>query len=270
MSDNLEFQIIYPKIVVYNNVFEDCDKFLETAKNCEIWQDWYTFGTMMALQESPFKFDKFPTKEEYINARSWEYNTDNNKKRAMLTKEIGEIFYDVTNHFLKLYPEEDLPNYVKNPASVNKYIDNAGISQNYAMNYHTDFIHEERDWASEKFGITTTFYLNDNYENGEICFKIGDHYISHKPKKGDVIVFPSKRPYLHAVRKATGADRYMIRSFWQYYYEGTLEWQDSIKKYGKEAWMEMEKDRIKQERDSLNYNIEDHHQFFGKDNGLYK
>ena len=118
--------------------------------------------------------------------------------------------------------------------------------------------------------ISMSFYLNDNYENGEICFKIKNHYISHKPKKGDVIVFPSKSPYFHAVRKASGSDRYMIRSFWQYDYSGSDEWLKNQKKHGKEEWYKMEKDRIKKERDYLTYSAERLHKFFGKDNGVYK
>ena len=270
MSNSLQFEIIYPKILVYKNVFKDCDLFLENAKKCKDWEKWYSFGTMLALKEQSLKFNNFPTKEEYVNSRKFNLDTDNDKLLTDLTKEVGEIFYDVTSHFLKLYPEESLSNYVKNSASVNKYLDNQGITKNYAMTYHTDFIYEERDWNSEKFGITTTFYLNDNYENGEICFKIKNHYISHKPKKGDVIVFPSKSPYFHAVRKASGSDRYMIRSFWQYDYSGSDEWLKNQKKHGKEEWYKMEKDRIKKERDYLTYSAERLHKFFGKDNGVYK
>lgn len=33
MTKELEFEIIYPKIIVYKNVFNDVDKFLEQSKN---------------------------------------------------------------------------------------------------------------------------------------------------------------------------------------------------------------------------------------------
>jgi hypothetical protein len=269
MTKPLEFITIYPKINVYRNVFNNVDDFLENAKKAEIWSQWYTFGEMLALQEDKTKFDKFPTKEEFNSARHWFEGTDAEKLRGKLTKEVGEIFYDVTKHYIDMYPETSLLNWVKQSGSINKYFNDFGISENYSMNYHTDFIEPEKQMPGDKFGITTTFYLNDDYKNGEICFGINDEFISHKPKKGDVIVFPSREPYHHAVRKSFGNDRYMIRSFWQYEYEGSEEWLKNQEKYGKEEWSKIEEERIKKERFTSQLNAEDCHKFFGKDNGLY-
>lgn len=270
MSKNLEFITIYPKINVYRNLFKDVDEFLENAKKAEPWEGWYTFGEMLALQENQMKFDKFPTREEFISNRFLYKETPSDILRAKLTIEVGEIFYDVTSHYVDMYPDINLLNWVKNPGSINKYFDGSSISENYSMNYHTDYVQPESEVPGYKFGITTTFYINDDYKDGEICFVINDHYISHKPKKGDVIVFPSEHPYYHAVRKSTGTDRYMIRSFWQYYYPGSNEWLKNEETYGKEKWAKMEEERIKKERFSSQYNAEDLHKFLGKDNGLYQ
>jgi hypothetical protein len=270
MNKELEFIEIYPKINVYRNVFNNVDDFLEKSKQCIGWEQWYTFGEMLPLQEAPIKFDKFPTREEYIKSRSWQENTPNDDILSKLTKELGEIFYDVTNHFLNMHKDIDFPNWVKNSASVNRYLNGSGISDNYAMNYHTDYVQNEKDIPGVKFGLTTTFYLNDDYQDGEICFKIDDKYISHKPQKGDVIVFPSVPPYYHGVRKANGNDRYMIRSFWQFDYEGSPEWIENEKKFGKETWIQMEEERVKEERFMNQLHGEYHHEFFGKDNEQYK
>lgn len=269
MSKNIEYIEIYPKIIVYRNVFEDPDLFLKKSLECDGWEEWYTFGTMLSLQESPISFKNFPTKEEYDNARAWDLGDNNSVLRGELCKELGDIFYNVTNDYIEKYPDESLQNWIKNSASVNKYFADASISENYAMNYHTDFIQPLKDNPGIKFGITTTFYLNDDYENGEICFKINDDYVSHKPKAGDVIVFPSTHPYYHAVRKNTGNDRYMIRSFWQFEYSGSKEWLDNEKKYGPEVWEEMEKERYKIEKFNGQFQAEELHVNFGKDNGKY-
>ena len=53
------------KIIIYKNVFKDVDMFLENAKSCTTWEKWYTFGTVLPLQEFPLKVNNFPTKEEY-------------------------------------------------------------------------------------------------------------------------------------------------------------------------------------------------------------
>lgn len=272
MSKNLKFITIYPKINVYRNVFKDVDLFLQKAKQLESWESWYTFGKMISLGEHFLEFDKFPTRDEFVNSRKWEIDANSleHSINKELCIEVGEIFYDVTSHFLNMYPDTALPNYRKQSASINKYIkDGGGVSENYSMNYHTDFVQTEKDSPGHKFGITTTFYLNDDYQNGEICFNINDHFISHKPQKGDVIVFPSRSPYYHGVRKSFGNDRYMIRSFWQYEYEGSKEWNDNEKKYGKEVWLEMEKERIKNERFESQIDSESVHKFIGRDNGKY-
>jgi signal peptidase I len=269
MNKDLKFITLYPKVHMYKNVFKNVDDFLENAKKCENWEQWYTFGNLLALQESPIKFNNFPTKEEYIKSRSWQSQNKNDELRNQLTKEVGEIFYDVTNDFLSHYPEIQFSNWIKNPASINRYIDGAGVSDNYAMNYHTDFVQSEKDNPGIKFALTTTFYLNDTYDNGEICFKVNDEYISYKPEKGDVIVFPSSPPYYHAVRKATGSDRYMIRSFWQFDYDGSLEWLENEKKYGKDEWNKIEEERIKNNKFINQLDAEPLHKFLGKDNGVY-
>lgn len=272
MSQPLEFITIYPKINVYRNVFNDVDNFLEKAKELKDWESWYTFGEMISLKEIFLKFDKFPTKQEFINSRKWNNEENNIEKKinGILSEEVGNIFYDVTNHFLNMYPETSLPNYTKQSASINRYINGGeGVSKNYFMNYHTDFVQAEKNMPGNKYGITTTFYLNDDYEGGEICFKINDEFISHKPQKGDVIVFPSNPPYYHGVKKSFRNDRYMIRCFWQYEYAGAEEWLNNEKKYGKELWSKMEEERIKEERFENQVYSESVHDLFGKDNGKY-
>lgn len=271
MNNTLEFITIYPKINVYKNVFKDVDDFLKKAKSLEKWEPWYTFGDMISLRENFLKFDNFPNKEEYINYKKLEFNKYSKEEitNNILSKEVSEIFYEVTKHFLEMHPDSSLTNYAKQSASINRYASGAGVSENYAMNYHTDFVKTEKDSPGYKFGITTTFYLNDNYKNGEICFKINDEYISYKPESGDVIVFPSGEPYMHAVRKAYGEDRYMIRSFWQFYYSGSKKWLENEILYGKEVWEKMENERIKKERFTNQINGESVNNFYSKDNEKY-
>lgn len=265
MSDELEFEIIYPKVYIYRNTFKDVNKFLESAKVQEGWEKWYTFGSMLSLMEKRIKFDHFPTKEEYDAERAW----GPIGPQSDLTQEVGEIFHRVTNHYLSQNPDVGLPNYTKGSASINIYENDGGVSEHYAMNYHTDYVVPLMANPGIKFGITTTFYLNDDYEGGEICFKVGDHYISHKPKAGDVIVFPSRDPYMHAVRKSFGPRRYMIRCFWEFEDEGSPEWHANKEKFGEETWAEMEKARFKEQIFDAQVHAEAVHEFFGRDNGKY-
>ena len=265
MTD-INFEIIYPGIYVYKNTFKNVGLFLEDAKELQDWQDWYTFGKMQALQIPPLHVpeETFPSIESFYSGDRNPYLATGDlghihENEFFMVKEIEDIFYAVTSHFVN---QENITssNWYKNSPSINRYIADNGISENYAMNLHTDFVQTERDWPGKKYLITTTYYLNDNYEGGEIVFKINDNYITYKPKAGDVIVFRSSDPYYHGVKKPLGADRYMIRNFWEYLYDGSPEWLENEKKYGKDKWMEMEQERIKVDRHKHSFEIEALHE----------
>lgn len=52
------------------------------------------------------------------------------------------------------------------------------------------------------------FYLNDDYEGGEIFADIHGEYFTYKPKKGDLVYFMSYHP--HGVNKVTKGTRYFF------------------------------------------------------------
>jgi hypothetical protein len=256
---SIEYVEIYPKIHVYKNVFKDAKDFLNKALELDGWEGWYSFGRMRSLQIDTMEYKNFPTKDEYI------ISTHKTGIERELTLEIESIFYDVTSHYVNMH-NISLDNWVHHSPVINEYIPGGGISDHYAMNYHTDYIPFEAENPGLKFGITNTFYLNDDYEEGEICFKIGEDYISYKPEAGDAMCFPSTRPYLHGVAKAVNGYRYIGRTFWQYKYNGSEEWLKNEEKYGKEVWAEMEKERISQERMKTYTSAEDLHDLKGRDN----
>jgi hypothetical protein len=79
-------------------------------------------------------------------------------------------------------------------------------------------------------------YLNDNYEGGEISFKMSDYEDNNmleiidfdyeiaknknqidfgvKPSAGSVIIFPSSAPYYHIAHTVKSGSKYMIPSHW--------------------------------------------------------
>jgi len=59
--------------------------------------------------------------------------------------------------------------------------------------------------------ISTIFYLNDNYEGGELHFKNFD--VKIKPESGDMVVFPSSYVFSHFVTEVTKGTRYSIASW---------------------------------------------------------
>jgi len=55
--------------------------------------------------------------------------------------------------------------------------------------------------------VSLLFYLNSDFEGGELDFK----FMLHQPKKGDIIIFPSK--YEHRVLPIKEGVRYCINAF---------------------------------------------------------
>lgn len=58
------------------------------------------------------------------------------------------------------------------------------------------------------------YYLNDNYEGGEIYFP--NQNIEIKPKPNTLVFFPGTLEFLHGVRPVTNGTRYTLTSFWTY------------------------------------------------------
>jgi len=69
------------------------------------------------------------------------------------------------------------------------------FEKNYSMNKHVD--------TAGDFAVI--YYINDNYEGGEINFPW--HNLTVKPKANSFILFPSNEHYLHEVL-TNSADRY--------------------------------------------------------------
>ena len=106
--------------------------------------------------------------------------------------------------------------------------------------------------------MSSIFYLNDDYEGGGLSFleEESGEVIHYKPKAGDVVVFPSGDPitgasrYFHGVDKISSGDKYLVRTFWQYQYDGSEYWHEGFKKYGKEEWQAIRKLEIRASLDS--------------------
>ncbi len=59
--------------------------------------------------------------------------------------------------------------------------------------------------------MSTIFYMNDDYEGGEIKFPRFD--VTHKPEKNELIIFPSTYMYNHSVHPVTSGTRYAVVSW---------------------------------------------------------
>jgi hypothetical protein len=235
---------LYPKILVFRNALKNTEDFLNeillSEKYVDPWHQWYTLGNQTLFKKYPnFIFSSFPSDKEWKNS----CNLSDNE----FAKNVANIFYECTKIYVDKYNIK-IDNWNHgNPTICSHYPKEADSI--LAMQYHTDFIISQTNNPGYKHSITCNLYINDDYEGGEVIYKIfkdENNYdeIKYKPKSGDAVVFLSTPPYFHGVRKNQIKDKYFIRMFWGYDYRGSEEWLQNQDKYGKEVWERMEKERV--------------------------
>ena len=62
------------------------------------------------------------------------------------------------------------------------------------------------------YDLGTVFYLNDDYEGGELYFPLQG--IGFKPKRGAAYFFPGDKNFIHGVTPVTSGCRYTAPFFW--------------------------------------------------------
>lgn len=62
------------------------------------------------------------------------------------------------------------------------------------------------------YDLAGLFYINDDYEGGELYFPNQD--IEFKPKSGSAHFFPGDMNYIHGVKEITSGVRYTVPFFW--------------------------------------------------------
>lgn len=256
IDNSIDIVKLEKNIWVYKNLFNDVDKTLEYFINNNHWFKWYTFGDQSCSNFiEATRFESFPTQSEWNSCvNNLTTNIEkirNNRFPSEYDLEMVDIFYKTTKNYVDNH-KVNTKNWKIFPPMICKYNSNSGSGKTYAMAYHTDYQQEKPEEPGDKFILTCNMYLNDNYDSGEIKFKIFDDNsqptrITYKPEAGDVIVFPSTPPYYHGVNKTYNGEKYFVRGFWYEEFEGTEEWLKNEQKFGKEEWAIMEKERQKLE-----------------------
>lgn len=228
--------IVAPQIVVYKNLLKDSAELLEIINNNDRsdslwpkWETWYEQGENIN--------QLFRRKEFIIN----DSDSESLKKEKIIFQKICDIYDFVQKDYLNEFAKEKgmWPTYIKqwdkvweklDPFHINIYkysneLCGTDSEEGLMLQYHVDEMPEVHD-APRHQVVTITFYLNDNYDGGEICFysEAENKAYRYKPKSGDVTVFPSGAPFYHAVENFSGSDRYFMRIFIPYSADGDKEW----------------------------------------------
>jgi len=64
-----------------------------------------------------------------------------------------------------------------------------------------------------QYDLSSLFYLNDDYEGGELYFP--NQEVKFKPKKGAAYFFPGDKNYIHGVTEVKSGVRYTCPFFWE-------------------------------------------------------
>lgn len=239
--DNLTWEELYPGVIVYRNMLKNPDKAYDIMMRSEKssdgkyffkkWDPWSHFGTYTQAKSS----------DEQASA-----------EKGLVFDEEQELFNEIAISY-----DRAISHYFKNTGisipegarysgqSWCKYFNQIDTLKNkMTMQYHTDYIISQKDMPGEKFHTTCTFYINDNYNGGDIEFYVNGDVTNHKPKAGDLVIFPSTVPYFHGVKTIPDGNKFFIRNFIMEDYNGSEEWLKNQRKYGAYRWAKMENERI--------------------------
>ncbi len=265
MSKEFTVEEIYPYILVYSNMFKDIDKSYKILTDSLVetedrifspWTQWSIFGQYLDPITPSFRMG-----DRYGNLKEIEAKTQTQQDQKDFGIEMMENFHLVTEDYMKRYNfnidlNELTTDENGDPINVWRWAGGtvgmyhiSNDEEQHGMRYHSDYQREKADRPGYKFVITCTIYYNDDYEGGEIDFVMGNKLVKYKPKAGDLLVFPSGHPdylteegmsYLHGVMPSYNKNKFLTRMYWQKYQQGTEEWYENERKYGKEVWESMQ------------------------------
>lgn len=261
----MTFYEIYPKISVYRHALVDASLVYETA--CELddlsfegvlyskWRDWYNFGRICDVE-----INAALSKQNFDKSIA---NFSTKKQKDLVSKEMY-LYTALSNVTRKCIDDYVKFNNVAVPHS--SFVTAPGLAWyksdidtstfGHTMNFHTDYNIGEWWWPGEKFFLTCTTYINDDYDGGEIVFFVDGELVSYKPEAGDVLVFPSgdprypgTSPYYHGVNMVKNGRKFLVRTYLKYKTPQNIDfWSSCSRRYGGDVWKKMAESHAKTAR----------------------
>jgi hypothetical protein len=231
--------IIAPQIVVYKNIFKHSKEIIDLLQESRDpsffneWRDWYGQG--------------FRRDADFMLLETLDEGNDSNlnlEKQYIL--EVNSCMKFIREDYLSDFGKDNgiWPSFIKDWDSLlntNKkyWIDffRYDVSKQGAvkdsglfMEYHVDELPVPGETKLNRHVATVNFYLNSDYQGGEICVydSISNNTYMYKPMPGDAVIMPSTEPFYHGVKPFSKSDRYFLRAFIDSEVSGEIEWK---KKY---------------------------------------
>ena len=182
-------------IFMYNNVMgEDLDILKEVDSIFVNYNIGFADSTMNAGDydkslRSCTVFSLYTNKEE---------DADYNNLKKILNKKIDIAVSKCILDFIK---KTGIKIKEREPWEVLKY------EKGQMVTWHCD------DGEVHPSKVSFVYYINDDYEGGEIQFKNKVYTMPIKPSKDSLIIFPSGIDYIHRVLPVTEGTKYSVISF---------------------------------------------------------
>jgi hypothetical protein len=253
---DLTYKEVYPRIFVYTNLFPDhqalhkiMQKSEEQSRGKGIyteWTDWFIFGKYCHSKSPDYAVDEI---EKHVkNGVDYDYSLYRNEIK--LYEGLNQSVTAAISNYIAVNNVILPKNSYISDQNIGRYNPGVNSGNGRTMQYHTDYNIGEWYWPGEKFLLTATTYMNDDYEGGELSFSVGSDTFKYKPNAGEIVVFPSgsplypgNEPYFHAVETIKNNSKFLVRMYLKHSAEGEQKWYDGEQKYGKEAWYKMAKER---------------------------
>jgi hypothetical protein len=224
ISINMKKNMLHEKVYYYEDAIENFQKVMDTISELtemnslddgELWGKW------TASDDKEFIYGKTQTFDlSQINQMSEPYRN----KMEYIYINIMKALYAVCWDYAKSIEDHDEPRLFP-VFNIKKYDTGASMGAHY----------DQLD-GDKTLRYSLVMYLNDDYEGGEISFKMSD-YEDHnmlktidldyeiaknknqidfgiKPSAGSIVIFPSSAPHYHIAHTVKSGSKYMIPSHW--------------------------------------------------------
>lgn len=280
LSNKIE---IMPFVNLYKNALTNTDDVLKAIQESEEspkspliinWEPWYELGTRAVFADRQITSEDDSTQysaqknaldsihncvmngyEDYIKEWSSVEVIEKHQNAKEFWHDWKNVFGDYVTHWDDFksfnYQDGGEDDWQGSTLEILKHRSNN--TDKLAIGYHLDAF-SSRESNGPKAIITSTIYLNDDYENGEISFlnEFDNVILKYKPSKGDLIIFPSDKPFFHGAYPASGPNKYLMRHFLLWNYGGTERYNENKKLFGEEQWQIMQ-DYIRESEDQMGF-----------------
>lgn len=187
-------------LIMFKNAIPNHKEWVEALNNTidETVTDWVPW-----TDENPYSFEQAKSDPSPYGTAKCVYFYQNNPETAWIADTILDAIKKCGEEFGKLVDMgENNPRIDCGGFAIGRY--HVGMKP---KGMHNDCLYDEKEFSY-------VFYMNDNYEGGEIEFP--ELNINFKPEAGTVLMFPSlDKKYKHQMASMKSGYKYMIPFFWR-------------------------------------------------------